>query len=201
MAADILLYQADYVPVGKDQMQHLEIARDIAARFNGIYGDVFTIPEAYIGKSGAKIMSLQDPTKKMSKSDENPNATISLLDDKDTVMRKFKKAVTDSDGFIAYDDNKPGIKNLIDIYCAVTGKTVEEALKEFDGLGYGKLKELVGEAVAAELEPLQQRFKELEQDKAYVDKCIKDNAEQASYYANKTLRKVMKKVGFTELPR
>ena len=201
MAADILLYQADLVPVGKDQMQHLEITRDIANRFNGIYGDVFTIPEGYIGKSGAKIMSLQDPTKKMSKSDENPNASISLLDDKDTIMRKFKKAVTDSDGFIAYSDDKPGIKNLIDIYCAVTMKSVDEALKEFDGLGYGKLKEIVGEAVADELAPIQARFKELSEDKAYVDNIIKTNAEQASYYANKTLRKVKKKVGFTELPR
>jgi tryptophanyl-tRNA synthetase len=201
MAADILLYQADYVPVGKDQMQHLEITRDIATRFNGIYGDVFTIPEAYIGKSGAKVMSLQDPTKKMSKSDENPNASISLLDDKDTIMRKFKKAVTDSDGFIAYNDDKPGIKNLIDIYCAVTSKPVEEALKEFDGMGYGTLKECVGEAVVSELAPLQEKFKALSEDKAYIDRIIRDNAEQASYYANKTLRKVKKKVGFTEMPR
>ncbi|MBO5387586.1 MAG: tryptophan--tRNA ligase [Lachnospiraceae bacterium] len=201
MAADILLYQADYVPVGKDQMQHLEITRDIATRFNNIYGDVFTIPEAYVGKAGAKIMSLQEPTKKMSKSDENPNASIFLLDDKDTIMRKFKKAVTDSDGFIAYSDEKPGIKNLIDIYRAVTGKSVEDALKEFDGMGYGKLKEVVGEAVAQELAPLQARFKELSADKAYIDGIIKNNAAQASYYANKTLRKVKKKVGFIELPR
>ena len=201
MAADILLYQADYVPVGKDQMQHLEITRDIATRFNGIYGDVFTVPEAYIGKAGAKIMSLQDPTKKMSKSDENPNASISLLDDKDTIMRKFKKAVTDSDGFIAYSEDKPGIKNLIDIYCAVTAKTVDEALKEFEGLGYGQLKEMVGEAVAAELVPLQERFNELSKNKEYIDRVVKENAEQASYYANKTLRKVKKKVGFIELPR
>ncbi|MDD6402165.1 MAG: tryptophan--tRNA ligase [Lachnospiraceae bacterium] len=201
MAADILLYQADLVPVGKDQMQHLEITRDIANRFNGIYGDVFTIPEGYVGKSGAKIMSLQDPTKKMSKSDENPNASISLLDDKDTIMRKFKKAVTDSEGVIAYRDDKPGIKNLLDIYCCCTGKTVDEALAEFNGLGYGQLKECVGEAVVNELAPIQQRFKELSEDKAYVDGIIKTNAEKASYYANKTLRKVKKKVGFTELPR
>ncbi|MBE5944593.1 MAG: tryptophan--tRNA ligase [Lachnospiraceae bacterium] len=201
MAADILLYQSDLVPVGKDQMQHLEITRDIANRFNGIYGDVFTIPEAYIGKSGAKIMSLQDPTKKMSKSDENPNASIFLLDDKDTIMRKFKRAVTDSDNCIAYTDDKPGIKNLLDIYCAVTKKTVDEALKEFEGLGYGKLKEIVGEAVAMELEPLHKRYEELLKDKEYVDKAIKNNAEQASYYANKTLRKVKKKIGFTEMPR
>ncbi len=201
MAADILLYQSDLVPVGKDQMQHLEITRDIANRFNGIYGDVFTIPEAYIGKSGAKIMSLQDPTKKMSKSDENPNASIYLLDDKDTIMRKFKRAVTDSDNCIAYSDDKPGIKNLLDIYCAVTKKTADEAVKEFTGLGYGQLKEIVGEAVALELEPLHKRYEELLKDKEYVDRAIKNNAEQASYYANKTLRKVKKKIGFTEMPR
>ena len=201
MAADILLYQADLVPVGKDQMQHLEITRDIATRFNGIYGDVFTIPEAYMGKSGAKIMSLQDPTKKMSKSDENPNASISLLDDKDTIMRKFKKAVTDSDGTIAYSDDKPGIKNLIDIYCAITGKSSEEAVKEFTGMGYGQLKECVGETVCGELIPIQERFNELSKNKEFIDRIIKENAEQASYYANKTLRKVKKKVGFPEMPR
>ncbi len=201
MAADILLYQSDLVPVGKDQMQHLEITRDIANRFNGIYGDVFTIPEAYIGKSGAKIMSLQDPTKKMSKSDENPNASIYLLDDKDTIMRKFKRAVTDSDNCIAYSDDKPGIKNLLDIYCAVTKKTVDEAVKEFSGLGYGQLKEIVGEAVATELAPLHARYEELLKNKDYVDRAIKNNAEQAAYYANKTLRKVKKKIGFTEMPR
>lgn len=201
MAADILLYQADYVPVGKDQMQHLEITRDIANRFNGIYGDVFTIPEAYVGKSGARIMSLQDPTRKMSKSDENPNASIYLLDDRDTIMRKFKKAVTDSDGVIAYSDEKPGIRNLIDIFCAVTGKSVEDALKEFQGLGYGQLKEIVGESVDAELAPLRARYEELGKNKEYIDRCIRENAEQAMYYANKTLRKVKKKVGFVEMPR
>lgn len=196
MAADILLYQADLVPVGKDQMQHLEITRDIANRFNGIYGETFTIPEAYMGKSGAKIMSLQEPTKKMSKSDENPNAHILVLDDPDTIMRKFKKAVTDSDGFIAYSEEKPGIKNLIDIYCAITGSTPEAAVAEFEGMGYGTLKERVGETVVEELRPVQQRFKELEQDKEYIDSVIAQNAEQAAYYANKTLRKVQKKVGF-----
>lgn len=201
MASDILLYQADLVPVGKDQIQHLEITRDIANRFNGIYGDVFTIPDAYVGKSGAKVMSLQDPTKKMSKSDENPNGSILLLDDKDTIMRKFKKAVTDSDGFIAYSEDKPGIKNLIDIYSAVTGKAPEEIVKEFDGVGYGAFKETVGEAVASELAPVQERYNELMSDKSYVDGIMKENAAKASYYANKTLRKVMKKVGFIELPR
>ncbi len=201
MAADILLYQADYVPVGKDQMQHLEITRDIANRFNGIYGDVFTIPEAYIGKQGAKVMSLQEPNKKMSKSDENPNASIYLLDDADTIMRKFKRAVTDSDANIAYSDEKPGIRNLIDIYCGVTGYSIEETLSEFDGLGYGILKQRVGEAVVEELRPIQEKFEQLSKDKGYIDGIIKNNAEQASYYAMKTLRKVKKKVGFPETVR
>ena len=198
MAADILLYQADVVPVGVDQKQHLEITRNIAQRFNAIYVDVFTIPEAYIGKAGAKIMSLQEPEKKMSKSDENPNATIRLLDDKDTIIRKFKRAVTDSGSEIVYREDKPGISNLIDIYGCVTGKTREETEKEFDGKGYGDFKLAVGEAVAAELEPLQKRYGELMADKTYLDSMIKMNDEKAAYYSNKTLRKVQKKVGLTE---
>ncbi len=198
MAADILLYQADVVPVGKDQMQHLELARDIAQRFNGIYGDVFTIPEGYLGKVGAKIMSLQDPSRKMSKSDENPNASIYLMDDPDTIMRKFKRAVTDSEAQIRYREEQPGIKNLIDIYCACTGKTPEEVEKEFDGKGYGEFKPAVGEAVVDVLRPLQQRVAELEKDKAYIDSVIKNNAEKAQYFSTKTLRKVQKKVGFPE---
>ena len=198
MAADILLYQADVVPVGVDQKQHLEITRNIAQRFNAIYGDVFTIPEAYIGKAGAKIMSLQEPEKKMSKSDENPNATIRLLDDKDTIIRKFKRAVTDSGSEIVYREDKPGISNLIDIYGCVTGKTREETEKEFGGKGYGDFKLAVGEAVAAELEPLQKRYGELMADKTYLDSMIKMNDEKAAYYSNKTLRKVQKKVGLTE---
>ncbi len=198
MAADILLYQADFVPVGEDQKQHLEITRDIAMRFNSIYGDVFTIPEVYRGKLGDRIKSLQDPTKKMSKSDENPNASILLLDEPEVIMRKFRKAVTDSDGEIAYSESKPGIKNLLDIYCAVTGCSVEEALNEFGGLGYGTLKSRVAEAVVAELEPLQQRFRDLCKNKDYINTVIKNNAEQASYYATKTLRKAQKKVGFPE---
>ncbi len=155
MAADILLYQADVVPVGVDQMQHLEITRDIAERFNNIYGDVFTVPEAYIGKVGAKIMSLQEPSKKMSKSDENPNASIYLMDDPDTIMRKCKRAVTDSEAQVLYRDAQPGIKNLIDIYSACTGKKAEEVEKEFDGRGYGDFKPAVGEAVVSVLKPLQ----------------------------------------------
>ncbi len=198
MAADILLFQTDVVPVGIDQMQHLELTRDLATRFNNIYGDVFTIPEAYIGKVGAKIMSLQDPTKKMSKSDENPNASIYLMDDPDTIIRKCKRAVTDSEACIAYRDEQPGLKNLIDIYSACTGKTPEEVVREFDGRGYGEFKLGVGEAVVSVLKPLQDRVKELEKDKAYLDMIIKNNAEKAQYFSNKTLRKVQKKVGFPE---
>lgn len=198
MAADILLYQADVVPVGKDQLQHLEITRDIAQRFNAIYGDVFTIPEPYMGKAGAKIMSLQDPAKKMSKSDENPNASIYLMDDKDTILRKFKRAVTDSEAQVRYREEQPGIRNLIDIYGVCTQKTPEEVEREFDGKGYGEFKAAVGEAVAAELAPLQARVAELSKDKAYLDSVIKNNAEKAEYYANKTLRKVQKKIGFPE---
>ena len=198
MAADILLYQADVVPVGIDQMQHLELTRDIAIRFNNIYGDVFTVPEAYIGKVGAKIMSVQDPSKKMSKSDENPNASIYLMDDPDTIMRKCKRAVTDSEACIAYREEQPGLKNLIDIYCACTEKTAEEAVKEFEGKGYGELKTAVGEAVVSVLKPLQDEVARLEKDKAYIDSIIKENAEKAQYFANKTLRKVQRKVGFPD---
>lgn len=198
MAADILLYQADVVPVGIDQMQHLELTRDIATRFNNIYGDVFTIPEAYIGKVGAKIMSLQEPSKKMSKSDENPNGSIYLMDDPDTIMRKCKRAVTDSEACIAYRDEQPGIKNLIDIYCACLNKTSQEAVKEFEGKGYGELKMAVGEAVVSVLKPLQDEVARLEKEKAYIDSSIKENGEKAQYFANKTLRKVQRKVGFPD---
>ncbi len=198
MAADILLFQSDVVPVGSDQKQHLEIARDIATRFNSIYGDVFTIPEPYIGKQGARIMSLQDPEKKMSKSDENPNASIYLMDDKDTIIRKFKRAVTDSDNQIRYSEEKPGIRNLIEIYGLATGKSAVEVEAEFINTGYGDFKLAVGEAVADLLTPLQTRFDVLQKDKAYIDGIIKNNAEKANYYATKTLRKVQKKVGFPE---
>ena len=198
MAADILLYQADVVPVGIDQMQHLEITRDIAQRFNGIYGETFTIPQAYVGKTGAKIMSLQNPEKKMSKSDENPNASIYLTDDPDTIMRKCRRAVTDSEAQILYRDEQPGVKNLLNIYCACTGKTPEEAVKEFDGRGYGDLKLAVGESVIAVLKPLQDRIAQIEKDKDYLDSHIKANAERAAYTATKTLRKVQRKVGFPD---
>lgn len=198
MAADILLYQADVVPVGIDQKQHLELTRDLALRFNSIYGDVFTVPDAYFGKAGAKVMSLQDPAKKMSKSDENPNASVYLMDDRDSIIRKFKRAVTDSGNEIVRREDKPGISNLIEIYSACTGTSFEDVEKEFEGRGYGEFKLAVGEAVADSLKPLHERYDELSKDKAYVDKIIKENAEKAAYTANKTLRKVQKKVGFPE---
>ena len=198
MAADILLFQADVVPVGIDQMQHLELTRDLAVRFNNIYGDVFTVPEPYIGKTGARVMSLQDPTRKMSKSDENPNGSIYLMDDPDTIIRKCKRAVTDSVACVRYCDEQPGIKNLIDIYCACTGKTTAEVEKEFDGKGYGDFKMAVGEAVVSVLKPLQDNYADLSKNKDYIDHVIKENGEKAAYFANKTLRKVQKKVGFPE---
>lgn len=201
MASDILLYQADVVPVGIDQKQHLEITRDIAERFNNLYGEVFTIPEAYFGKNSAKVMSLQDPTKKMSKSDENVNATILLLDDKDTIIRKFKRAVTDSQAEVRYGEDKPGISNLMEIYGCITGKTYDEISVEFAGKGYGDFKLAVGETVADELAPLQKRYEEFLKDKAYIDGCIKENDAKAAYFANKTLRKVHKKIGLTEMIR
>lgn len=196
MAADILLFQADLVPVGKDQMQHLELTRDIATRFNHNYGEVFRIPEAYIPKVGAKIMSLQEPLKKMSKSDENQNGFISLLDDPKVIMNKVKRAVTDSESQAAYDENRPGVKNLMDIYSCATGSSIEDTIGILTGKGYGDLKKVVGEALIAELEPLQKRFYEIKNDKAYLEQIIKTNAEKASYLANKTLKKVKKKVGF-----
>jgi tryptophanyl-tRNA synthetase len=199
MAADILLYQTDLVPIGADQKQHLEICRDVAERFNNIYGDVFTIPEGYFPKAGARIMSLAEPNKKMSKSDENTNATIYLVDDRDTIIRKFKKAVTDSDAEVRYDvENKPGVSNLMEIYGVVTDKTMDEVAREFEGKGYGDFKLAVGESVADMLAPFHERCAELEKDKTFINECIKENAEKASYFANKTLRKVHKKLGLTE---
>lgn len=198
MAADILLYQADLVPVGADQKQHVEIARDIAERFNGLYSPTFTVPEPLIPEHGARVMSLQDPTKKMSKSDENMNGTILLTDDPDTIMRKFKRAVTDSDSCIRHGEGKSGVNNLIDIYSAVTGKTVEQIEQEFEGKGYGEFKPAVAEAVIEELRPVQQRFKELMADKAYLEQCYHENAPKAQAIARKTLRKVMKKIGYVQ---
>lgn len=202
MAADILLFQTDLVPVGADQKQHLELARDIATRFNGLYGDTFKVPEPYIGKVGARVMSLQEPTSKMSKSDEDANASIYLMDDPDAIMRKFKRAVTDSDACVRFDqETKPGISNLMSIYGAITGQTMEQIQSEFEGKGYGDFKMRVGEAVVEELHPLQARFKELSSDKTYIDSIIKKNAETANYLATKTLRKVQKKVGFPPVVR
>lgn len=200
MAADILLYQTDLVPVGVDQKQHLEICRDIALRFNRIYGDVFTIPDGFIPKEGARIMSLQDPTSKMSKSDPNANGFISILDDTDTIMRKFKRAVTDSDGEIAYKDGKFGINNLINIYSAITGKTVDETVSEFSGKGYGDFKIAVGEVVANELKPIRERYEDLRKNKDYLESVYKTGAERAYKISNRTLNKVKRKVGFVDRP-
>ena len=196
MAADILLYKPDFVPVGADQKQHLEIARDIAIRFNHIYGDVFTVPEPYIPKTGARVMSLQDPTKKMSKSDENVNAWVAILDDKDTVIRKFKRAVTDSLAQVKLSDDQPGIKNLIGIYSAVTGLTPEEIEKEFDGKGYGDFKLAVGEAVADELAPIRENYNRIISDKGELERLFREGADRAEHVARKTYFKAMKKVGF-----
>ena len=196
MAADILLYKPDLVPVGADQKQHLEIARDIAVRFNNIYGDVFTVPEAYIPKAGARIMSLQDPAKKMSKSDHNANAWVAILDNKDDIIRKFKRAVTDSESEVRMAEEKPGISNLITIYSTVTGKTVADTEKEFYGKGYGDFKLAVGEAVADTLAPVKQRYDEIIKDKKALDLLYKEGAQRAEYIARKTYQKAMKKVGF-----
>ena len=199
MAADILLYQPDYVPVGSDQKQHVELCRDVATRFNNIYGDVFKIPEPYIPKIGARVMSLAAPENKMSKSDKDPNGTVYLLDRPEDIMRKFKKAVTDSDTerCVRYDlANKPGVSNLMSIYSACTGKTFEEIEAEFDGKGYGAFKPAVGEAVVETLRPIREESERLLKDKAYLESVYKAGAEKASYIANKTLRKVYKKVGF-----
>lgn len=202
MAADILLYQADLVPVGGDQRQHLEITRDIAIRFNSVYGPVFTVPEPYIPKVGARIMSLQEPESKMSKSDENQNAYITLLDSPDTIIRKFKRAVTDSEALVRYDiENKPGISNLISIYSCVTGKTYDQVEAEFEGKGYGDFKLAVGEAVAEALKPVQARYNELMSDKAQLEAILKKGADSAEYLAMKTLRKVYKKLGLVPRPR
>ena len=199
MAADILLYQADLVPVGIDQKQHLELTRDIAQRFNGIHGQTFTLPEPYIPKTSAKIMSLQDPTKKMSKSDENPKGFISILDSPESILKKFRSAVTDSEAEVVYREGKDGINNLISIYSAVTGKSYEEIEKEFAGKGYGDFKTAVGEAVAEALRPIRERHAQFMKDRAYLESCWKQGAEKASGIAARTLAKVYKKIGFPAL--
>lgn len=196
MAADILLYQTDLVPIGADQKQHLEIARDIAIRFNNIYGDVFKIPEPYIPKVGARIMSLQEPTKKMSKSDENINSWVAILDKPDDIMRKFKRAVTDSEACVCYAEGKDGINNLMGIYSSITGLNNEQIEQQFEGKGYGDFKLAVGEAVVNELEPVQARYNDLIKNKDYLEQVYKNCGEIASGISNRTLGKVMKKIGF-----
>ena len=196
MAADILLYQTDLVPIGADQKQHLELARDVAIRFNNARGNTFKVPEAYIPKTGARVMSLADPTKKMSKSDENVNGFISILDKPETIIKKFKRAVTDSDMEIRYAEGKDGINNLMSIYSALTGADYASIEREFDGKGYGYFKEQVGNCVAETLRPIQEEYARLLADKAYLKECYTEGAERANRLAARTLAKVYKKVGF-----
>ena len=199
MAADILLYQTELVPIGADQKQHLELSRDLAIRFNNRFGETFKIPEPYITKQTARVMSLAEPERKMSKSDANLNAFISMNDDPDTIIRKFKRAVTDSDNKIVYSQEKPGISNLLSIYSAFTGKTIEQAEQEFEGKGYGDFKIKVGEAVVETIEPIRQEKNKILTDKAYIDDVLKIGAEKAERLAYRTLSKVYKKLGL--LPR
>ena len=199
MAADILLYQTEMVPVGGDQKQHLELSRDIANRFNGVYGDVFVVPEPYIPKTSAKIMSLAEPTKKMSKSDPNENAVIRILDDRDTIIRKFKRAVTDSGCEVRRGEGKEGVENLMSIYSAVTGKNFDEIEREFEGRGYGDFKLAVGEAVADSLSGVQSEFARLSADKKYLEEMMAKGAAEAARASSRTLSKVYKKVGFTDV--
>lgn len=199
MAADILLYGTHVVPVGKDQKQHLEIARDLAERFNNRYSPTFVIPEGIIPKVGANVMSLQDPEHKMSKSDPNENAYISLVDDKDTIIRKVRRAVTDCDGKVAFDENRPGISNLVSIYSAFTGLTPAEIEKKFEGVGYGEFKNETGEAVASVIVPINERKNELLKDKTYLEKVMAEGAEKANYRAKKMLDKVYRKVGLYQI--
>ena len=197
MAADILLYQSDLVPVGDNQKQHIEITRDIAIRFNKAHGETFRIPEGYIPKVGARLMSLQDPTQKMSKSDPNPNGYVAIMDDPSVILKKFKRAVTDSDGLIQFDPvNKPGVSNLLAIYTTFTGKTLPEAEAEFEGKGYGHLKTAVADAVIEELTPVQNEFKRLVSDEAYIRRIMEDGAEQARIAAAATLAKAYHAMGF-----
>ena len=196
MAADILLYQADLVPVGEDQRQHVEITRNIAQRFNGIYGDVFTMPEAYIPKVAARVMSLSEPEKKMSKSSPNENSFVLVMDKPEAIMHKFKRAITDSEGGIYRSPEKPGVTNLIEIYSAVTGMTPEAVENEFNGKGYGVFKPAVGEAVVEALRPIREETERLLGDKGYLETLYRQGAEKAAALANRTLRKVHKKVGF-----
>ena len=198
MAADILLYKTDLVPVGVDQKQHLELARDVAQRFNQKYGELFTIPEPYIPKVGAKVMSLQEPNKKMSKSDDNPNACILILDDTDTIIRKFKRAVTDSDAKVRYAEGKDGINNLMTILSAVTGDSFETIERDYAGKGYGDFKLAVGEAVSEHLRPVRENFANLMLDKEYLKKCYTEGAQKAVAFSQRTVTKAYRKVGFVD---
>ena len=199
MAADILLYNSNLVPVGKDQMQHLELARDIATRFNNTYSPTFTIPEGYVPKEGAKIMDLQDPTKKMSKSEENPNCYILIMDPPEVIRKKISRAVTDSIGVINYNDDQPGIKNLINIICAIKNTTPEEVVESYEGKGYADLKKDVADIIIEELTPVQEKVKSPLSDKKYLEEIYKNGAQKANYTANKVLRKMQKKIGL--IPR
>ena len=199
MAADILIYNADLVPVGQDQTQHLELARNVAQRFNNLYSPTFTLPEPYIGKTGAKIMSLQEPDKKMSKSDTNANSFILMTDDADTILRKFKRAVTDSDGVVRAGDDKPGVTNLMSIYSSLTGKTFADIEKEFDGQGYGVFKEAVAGSVIDAFRPIQAEYGRILADKEYLDGVLKEGAATASRIADRMVAKVYKKVGLVQL--
>lgn len=196
MASDILLYQADFVPVGDDQKQHLELARDLAERFNNRYSETFKVPEPLISEFGARIMSLQNPESKMSKSDDDENAYILLLDDSDTINRKIKRAVTDSIGEIRYCDEQPGLKNLLNIYSVFSNEDVESLVKKYDGIGYGKFKEDLSEVVIEGLKPIQEKYLQLTNSKDYLEDVYKKGAEKAAYVSGKTLRKVYKKIGF-----
>ena len=197
MAADILLYQADLVPVGGDQKQHVEICRDIATRFNGLYGDTFKLPDPYIPKVGARIMSLTTPTSKMSKSDKDQNGCVYMLEKPEDILRKFKKAMTDSDACVRFDpENKPGVSNLMQIYSVATGKDYAAIEAEFAGQGYGSFKTAVGESVVELLRPIREETERLLADKAYLESVYRAGAEKAAYVANRTLSKVYKKVGF-----
>ena len=196
MAADILLYQTDLVPVGQDQMQHLELTRDIAIRFNNLYGETFKVPEGFIPKAGARIMSLQEPTSKMSKSDPNENGYISILDTPEAIVRKIKRAVTDSDNLVAYKEGKDGINNLINIYASITKKSVADVENEFATAGYGVFKNAVAEAIIEELRPIRERYDDLKKNKDYIEKVYKTGAERASHLASRTLSKVYRRVGY-----
>lgn len=196
MAADILLYQADLVPIGQDQKQHLELTRNIAERFNAVYSPTFTIPEPYIPKVCARVMSLQEPTKKMSKSDENVNAWIAILDKPDDIIRKVKRAVTDSEACVRYGEGKDGVNNLMSIYSACTGLTYEQIENEFAGKGYGDFKAAVGEAIVETLRPVQERYNQIITDKAYLEELYAKGADSARHIARKTVSKVMRKIGY-----